>query len=231
MSAFFITGTDTEIGKTTIAAALLYAARQRGLSTAAVKPVASGCEMTKDGLRNSDALALWQECTLPLTYQDVNPYAFEPAIAPHLAAKEANIALNVAGLVPNVQRILAQQAAFSVVEGAGGWRVPLVAGETLADVAIALQLPVILVVGVRLGCINHAILTAEAIIRDGLPLAGWVANGVSAHVSRWNDNLATLHERLPAPCVGEVPYLAGGASAAQVAEFLRLETLCPFLRT
>lgn len=229
--AFFITGTDTEIGKTTIAAALLHAARARGLSTAAVKPVASGCEQTAEGLRNGDALALWQECTVPLTYQEVNPFAFEPAIAPHLAAKEANQVLNVAALVSNVQTVLARQAALSVVEGAGGWRVPLAAGETLADVAKALKLPVILVVGVRLGCINHALLTAEAIQRDGLSLAGWVANGVSPHVSRWADNLATLHERLPAPCLGEVPYLAEGASAASVAAFLKLEMLCPFLRT
>ena len=206
--AFFVTGTDTEIGKTTIAAGLLHAARMAGLSTAAAKPVASGCVRTVDGLRNDDALALLGESTLALRYDEVNPLAFEPAIAPHLAAREVGVLLDVAALQGPVQAILDKRADFTLVEGAGGWRVPLAGGQVLSDLAIALQLPVILVVGVRLGCINQALLTAEAILRDGLPLAGWVANLVDPQTSRLEDNLATLAERLPAPCLGYVPRLA-----------------------
>jgi len=219
--AFFVTGTDTEIGKTTIAAGLLHAARMAGLSTAAAKPVASGCELTDAGLRNGDALALLGECSLPLRYEQVNPLAFAPAIAPHLAAREVGVDLTVASLAEPVRAVLALGADFTLVEGAGGWRVPLAGEQSLSDLAIDLQLPVILVVGVRLGCINHALLSAEAILRDGLPLAGWVANLVDQHTSRLDDNLATLRERLPAPCLGFVPYLSAATPAA-VAGYLQL---------
>ena len=222
--AYFVTGTDTEIGKTTIAAGLLHAARQRGLSTAAAKPVASGCTMSADGLRNDDALALLGECSLALRYEEVNPLAFAPAIAPHLAAREAGVQLDVASLLGPVRALLAKGADFSLVEGAGGWRVPLAGGENLSDLAVALGLPVILVVGVRLGCINHAVLSMEAIERDGLRLAGWVANVVDAQTSRLEENLATLAERLAAPCLGRVPRLAQ-ASPAAVAAHLDLDRL------
>jgi dethiobiotin synthetase len=222
--AYFVTGTDTEIGKTTIAAGLLHAARLRGLSTAAAKPVASGCVMTADGLRNDDALALLGECSLALRYEEVNPLAFAPAIAPHLAAREAGVQLDVASLLGPVRAILAKGADFSLVEGAGGWRVPLAGGENLSDLAVALGLPVILVVGVRLGCINHAVLSMEAIERDGLRLAGWVANVVDPHTSRLEENLATLTERLAAPCLGRVPRLAQATPAA-VAAHLDLDRL------
>lgn len=223
-AAFFITGTDTEVGKTTIAAGLLHAARRAGLSTAAAKPVASGCERTGRGLRNSDALALLDECTLPLRYDQVNPFAFEPAIAPHLAAREAGVALTVAALLEPVQHVLALHAQFSLVEGAGGWRVPLGGRETLSDLAVALGLPIILVVGVRLGCINHALLSAEAIERDGLRLAGWVANIVDPTTSRLDENLQTLSDRLSAPCLGQVPHLHL-ANPAEVARYLDLAPL------
>jgi dethiobiotin synthetase len=222
--AFFVTGTDTEIGKTTVAAGLLYAARLAGLSTAAAKPVASGCVLTADGLRNDDAIALLGECTLALRYEEVNPLAFAPAIAPHLAAREAGVLLDVAALQGPVQAILDKRADFTLVEGAGGWRVPLAGQATLSDLAIALKLPVILVVGVRLGCINQALLTAEAIMRDGLPLAGWVANLVDPLTSRLEDNLATLAERLPAPCLGYLPRLVD-PSPAIVAGYLNLDFL------
>lgn len=225
-AAFFVTGTDTEVGKTTIAAGLLHAARLAGLSTAAAKPVASGCEMSADGLRNSDALALFGECTLPLRYDEVNPFAFEPAIAPHLAAREAAVELSVAALAAPVRRVLALQAQFSLVEGAGGWRVPLAGRENLSDLAMQLGLPVILVVGVRLGCINHALLTAEAIERDGLRLAGWVANIVDPATSRLKENLGTLTERLSAPCLGRVPHLSE-ACPAEVACYLDIGPLIP----
>jgi len=223
-AAFFVTGTDTDVGKTTIAAGLLRAARLAGLSTAAVKPLASGCEPSAEGLRNSDALALLAECSLPLRYAQVNPFAFAPAIAPHLAAREVGVELEVAALADAVQAVLDQQADFTLVEGAGGWRVPLSDQATLADLPIALDLPVILVVGVRLGCINHAVLTAEAIARDGLRLAGWVANVIDPQTSRLEDNLRTLTERLAAPCLGRVPRLEQG-NAAAVARYLDLSLL------
>ncbi len=222
--AYFITGTDTEIGKTTIAAGLLHAARRAGLSTAAAKPVASGCQLTDAGLRNDDALALLAECSLALRYEEVNPLAFAPPIAPHLAAREAGVRLDVPALVDAVRPILARQADFTLVEGAGGWRVPLAGTASLSDLPIVLGLPVILVVGVRLGCINHALLSAEAIQRDGLRLAGWVANLVDAQTSRLEENLATLNERLPAPCLGRVPRL-DRADAASVAAHLDLAAL------
>ncbi|MGC5699625.1 dethiobiotin synthase [Pseudomonas sp. NFXW11] len=222
--AYFITGTDTDVGKTTIAAGLLHAARLAGLSTAAGKPVASGCEVTPKGLRNADALALQAQSSLPLNYAEVNPFAFEPAIAPHLAAREAGVGLTVQSLLTPMRELLAKGADFTLIEGAGGWRVPLADQDNLSDLAKALGLPVILVVGVRLGCINHALLSAEAIARDGLQLAGWVANIVEPKTSRLEENLATLAERLPAPCLGRVPRLKP-ASAEAVAEHLQLDLL------
>jgi len=206
-STFFITGTDTGVGKTTVSATLLYLARQQGLTTAASKPIASGCEQTLQGLRNNDALALWQQCSLPLTYDELNPYAFSPAIAPHLAAAEVATKLSAAALANNVQRILDKGADLTLVEGAGGWRVPISQQETLADVARILQLPVILVVGIRLGCINHALLTFEAIQHDGLILAGWVANGLEADMAKLSENLDYLNQHIAAPCLGYIPYL------------------------
>ncbi|GAB0075378.1 ATP-dependent dethiobiotin synthetase BioD [Pseudomonas syringae pv. tomato] len=223
-AAYFITGTDTDAGKTTVAAGLLHAARLKGLSTAAGKPVASGCVMTAEGLRNSDALALQTECSIELDYDEVNPLAFAPAIAPHLAALEAGVTLTVDSLLQPMRHILNKQADFTLIEGAGGWRVPLAGEHNLSDLAIALGLPVILVVGVRLGCINHAVLTAEAIARDGLHLAGWVANVIDAQTSRLEENLATLRERLPAPCLGRVPRLSE-ASAENVAHYLDVQLL------
>ncbi|QKZ07121.1 MULTISPECIES: dethiobiotin synthase [Pseudomonas] len=222
--AYFIAGTDTDVGKTTIAAGLLHAARLNGLSTLGAKPVASGCELTPRGLRNADALALIAESSLQLPYEQVNPVAFEPPIAPHLAAREAGVALSVPGLLAPMRDILAHGADFTLIEGAGGWRVPLSGQANLSDLAMALKLPVILVVGVRLGCINHALLTAEAIARDGLQLAGWVANVIDGRTSRLEENLATLAECLPAPCLGRVPRLKG-ISAAMVAEHLQLDLL------
>lgn len=222
--SYFIAGTDTDIGKTTIAAGLLHAARLNGLSTLGAKPVASGCDVTPKGLRNSDALALMAQSSVKMTYDEINPIAFEPAIAPHLAAREADVAISVSGLLAAMRKVLDKGADFTLIEGAGGWRVPLSGQANLSDLAMALKLPVILVVGVRLGAINHALLTAEAIARDGLQLAGWVANIVEPKTSRLEENLASLAERLPAPCLGRVPYLKQ-PSAEAVAEYLQLDLL------
>ena len=210
-AAYFITGTDTDVGKTTIAAGLLHAARLAGKSTAAGKPVASGCQLTAKGLRNADALALLAECSVPLSYAEVNPVAFEPAIAPHLAAREAGVGLTVQSLLKPMQQILARGADFTLIEGAGGWRVPLADQANLSDLAMALKLPVILVVGVRLGCISHALLTAEAIARDGLPLAGWVASRVEPQMLVPEENMDWLRNqlgRLGAPLLADIPWQA-----------------------
>lgn len=209
-NAFFITGTDTDAGKTTVAAGLLCAARRQGFSTLAIKPVASGCDLTPQGLRNSDALALAQQSSIKLPYAQINPFAFAPAIAPHLAAQQADVKLDVATLQQACLQVVNQQADLTVIEGAGGWLVPISASQTMADLAKALQLPVILVVGVRLGCINHALLTAEAIARDGLTLTGWIANCLDPTMPALADNLISLEQHLKSPCLAQVPWVADG---------------------
>lgn len=215
---FFVTGTDTGVGKTLMSAGLLLAAKERGLSTAALKPVAAGCDVTAEGLRNDDALLLQSVITQSLAYEQINPIALEPAIAPHIAAQQARRVLSVDRLTGFCRGVL-NQADFTLVEGAGGWRVPLNSAETLADLARTLQLPVILIVGIRLGCINHAMLTVEAIARDGLPLAGWVANIIDPDMPCQQENIVSLQQRLAAPCLGVVPYLGQGASPVQLKEF------------
>jgi dethiobiotin synthetase len=224
--AFFITGTDTGVGKTLVSAALLVKAQQNQLTTAALKPVAAGCEETADGLRNDDALLLQKYCQPALSYEQINPIALREAIAPHLAAAHENRRLSVNGLSGFCRGVLSARANFTVVEGAGGWRVPLNARETLADLAKELHLPVILVVGVRLGCINHTLLTVEAIVRDGLPLAAWVANVVDADQdpALVDEIIATIGDRLLAPCLGKIPCL-NNALPELAAEYLDLSPL------
>lgn len=222
--AFFVAGTDTGAGKTLVAAALLAAAARRGLRTVGVKPVASGCYRVAGELRNDDALMLARAMSEPLDYALVNPVALEPAIAPHIALAEAGLSLGAADLAARCGPALASAAEFAVVEGAGGWRVPLNAHETLADTAAALALPVILVVAMRLGCINHALLSAEAIRRDGLRLAGWVANYVDPSMDRPAENLATLERWLPAPLLGTIPHL-NSPEAERAADCLNIELL------
>lgn len=228
MSAYFVTGTDTGVGKTRVATALLYAARQRGLTTLGLKPVAAGCEPAGEGpepatLRNDDALRLRQHSTVELTYRQTNPVALTPPIAPHIAAERAGVSLCATQLAEHCRPLL-ERAAFTLVEGAGGWRVPLNERESLADLPRQLALPVILVVGVRLGCLNHALLTAEAIERDGLTLAGWVASGVDSEAACVADNIAALEHRLSAPCLGRIPPLACPEPEA-LAEYLSLDPL------
>lgn len=207
---YFITGTDTEVGKTFSAAALLARAGQRGWRTAAFKPVAAGADETASGLRNEDALTLISACTQDIPYERVNPFCLRSPVAPHIAAAEEGVQLDVSALVDKFQAVLNYSADFVLVEGAGGWRVPLNQAETMADFAIALKMPVILVVAMRLGCINHALLTAEAIGLDGLRLAGWVANQVSRQpMARPRENLLALQSRLNAPLLGEIPFTPG----------------------
>ncbi|MEP5569267.1 MAG: dethiobiotin synthase [Halioglobus sp.] len=200
--AFFVTGTDTEVGKTAISCALLQAAASEGLSTAAVKPVAAGCD---DQGHNEDALQLMENMTVTLDYDQVNPVALAPAIAPHIAAAQAGKNIQASRLAGLCRGVMMSGADFVLIEGAGGWRVPISPRETLADLAKQLQVGVIIVVAMRLGCINHALLTAEAVRRDGLPLAGWVANQPGEPMNCYAENLDTLQRQLPAPFLGEVP--------------------------
>ena len=221
--AYFITGTDTGVGKTSVAVALLQAAVKRGLSTAAVKPVAAGCELTSEGLRNEDALLLQQACTTVLTYEQMNPFALEPAIAPHFAAMRAGLHLDAEQLAAHCQKTLDIQADLTVIEGAGGWRVPLNKTQTFADIAKLLDVPVILVVDIKLGCLNHALLSAEAIRADGLVLAGWVANRASGVNECHGEMLADLEGRLACPLLGDLPHCLNQDELAAHLDLDRLE--------
>lgn len=215
----FITGTDTDVGKTVVACGFLAAANQQGLRTAAIKPVAAGCEVTEQGMTNSDALQLQAAASHKLSYQQINPVALEPAIAPHIAAAEACVRLSASRLVGYCRGVSLLPVDMVIIEGAGGWRVPINSRETLADVAQELECAVIVVVGMRLGCLNHALLTMEAIRRDGLQIAGWVANILDTEMPRLQENIDTLKQSINEPCLGIVPRL-DDLSPEQVATFL-----------
>lgn len=204
---WFVTGTDTEVGKTVASSALLQAANLAGYRTAGYKPVASGSEMTAEGLRNGDALALQANSAVALNYQEVNPYVFAEPTSPHIVSADEGRPIELAQLSAGL-RHLEQHADWLLVEGAGGWFTPLSEQHTFADWVQQEQLPVILVVGIKLGCINHALLTAQAIQQAGLSLVGWVANDISAPGRRHQEYLATLRRMLPAPLLGEIPHLA-----------------------
>jgi len=220
----FVTGTDTEVGKTWVSVALIAALRARGLSVAAMKPIASGGERDAAGrLVNEDALALQAAIGGTLDYAQINPYVFEPPIAPHLAAAEAGVALSLERLAAQAQD-LAAGADIVVVEGVGGWAVPLDERHSVADLARALGWPVVLVVGLRLGCLNHALLTAQAIEAAGLSLAGWVANAIDPGFERVEANLGTLRARLAAPLLGHLPH-APGAAPGELGAYLQLDAL------
>lgn len=194
---FFITGTDTEVGKTWVSCRLLERAREAGLSCYGLKPVAAGCEEGADGLRNDDALQLMAASSVSVPYEVVNPVALKAAIAPHIAARQEERSMTLSQLVGYVRGALASYPADLVlVEGAGGWRVPINDREMLSGLAQELALPVIQVVGMKLGCISHALLTAEAIRADGVRYAGTVANCFGGMDVR-EENLLTLKQHLP----------------------------------
>jgi dethiobiotin synthetase len=201
----FITGTDTGVGKTRIAAALCTAFAARGCRVAAMKPVASGCAPTPEGLRNQDALTLIESMTVRAQYSDVNPYAFAPAIAPHIAAAEAGVDIDFEVLDRAFERLCVQSDTL-IVEGAGGWLAPLDATRGFAELAARWRMDVVLVVGMRLGCLNHALLTAESIERHGARLSGWVANLIDPAFERVAENVASLQTRLRASCIGSFPF-------------------------
>ncbi len=225
MHGVFVTGTDTEVGKTLFCAALLVQLAAAGVNAAACKPVSAGCRREHGRLVNEDAELLKQLAPLSRPLEVINPVALEPAVAPHIAAAEAGLRLEADALA-KACRSAADGAAFLVVEGAGGWRVPLTGEETLADVARGLGLPVVLVVGFRLGCLNHALLTAEAVRADGLELAGWIANPLTTAMPRLEENVATLAGRLGPPlarlphCLDAAPEAQARAAAAALPEGL-----------
>ncbi|RDV24256.1 dethiobiotin synthase [Alteromonas aestuariivivens] len=206
MHSFFITGTDTEVGKTYVTRRLLLAANAAGKSTLGYKPVSAGCELLNGQLVNEDAQALQQAASIEIPLQEVNPIAFEPPIAPHIAAEQCGRPISSDRIISGYHRLQSYSPDVLLVEGAGGWRLPIGAEGYLSGVVKALELDVILVVGMRLGCLNHAVLTAEAIQADGLHLKGWIANQLSEPMPYYQQNLATLKSALPAPMLAEIGF-------------------------
>lgn len=201
----FIAGTDTEIGKTHAAVSVIRTLVASGLRVGAMKPVAAGAEPAPGGLRNADALALAAAANVPAPYERVNPYCLIPPVSPHIAAQDAGICIEMS-LIERAFGELALGADCVVVEGAGGWYAPIGDRETMADVALALKLPVLLVVGLRLGCLSHALLTAHAIEASGLAFAGWIGNHIDPRYARLAQNVATLERLLGRPAIALIPH-------------------------
>lgn len=222
MSGFFITGTDTGCGKTEITLGLMAALQARGHRVLGMKPVASGCDRHPEGLRNADAERIRTQGTLAVPYALVNPYAFLPPIAPHVAAAESGVSIDLER-IRTTHAELTRQADWVLVEGVGGWRVPLGPECFVDDIPRTLDLPVVLVVGLKLGCLNHALLTAESIQASGLQLAGWIANQVDPDMAALAANLETLQTLIQAPYFGMVPWMAE-PDAETIAAYLLLKT-------
>lgn len=225
---YFITGTDTDVGKTWVSLALTEILKQQNKQVGVMKPISAGCQKTEQGLRNDDAVQLQAASNVTLDYTVINPYAFEPAIAPHIAAAETHTRIDLETIYQSYLKIAAQSD-LVIVEGAGGWRVPLNDFQSIGDLAKRLELPVVLVVGMKLGCISHALLTVDAIRSTGLPLAGWVANEINPKMDVLAENIATLKEQIDAPLLGHIPYLSN-LSIQAVAEQLKLPNETSSLR-
>jgi dethiobiotin synthetase len=204
-AGIFISGTDTGIGKTLVAVSFVRALVRHGLRVAVMKPIASGAEHTLAGLRNPDALALAEASNVEVPYAALNPYCFEPAISPHIAAEEAGIVVN-AGVIKDRFEALRANADFVVVEGAGGWYAPISGSLAMADLPLLLDIPVLLVVGLRLGCLNHALLTRRSIDACDAEFAGWVGNCIDPAMKRREENLATLERTLQCPPLAVFPF-------------------------
>lgn len=216
----FITGTDTGVGKTLVAAALIEGFVRSGIPTIGMKPVAAGARLVDGRLMNEDVEQLITASNIEAPLMHINPYVFEPAIAPHIAAEQADIDISIDQIMAAFHA-LSKQAEMVIVEGAGGFLVPVNATEDMSDLAFALGLPVVLVVGMRLGCLNHALLTAASIKAKGLQLAGWVANRMDPAMENFEENLLSLKQRLGAPCLGVIPW-ANDMNFQQAAEYLQL---------
>jgi dethiobiotin synthetase len=222
---YFVTGTDTGVGKTLVTAGLLRRLSESGVRVAGMKPIAAGSIHGPEGPANDDALLLQAESSVRHPYAVVNPWLFEPAIAPHIAADEAGIMIDTARIAAAYET-LRTGADVVLAEGAGGFLVPLDARRSCAEIPALLGMDVILVVGLRLGCLNHAFLTSEAIAARGLALAGWVGNHVDPGFARFDANVATLEARIPAPCLGIVPHMARPDVAAAAAALSGAARLC-----
>ncbi len=217
----FVTGTDTDVGKTVVSIALLAMLKRQGLRVAAMKPVASGAKKINDHYINDDALSLQQGASIDAPYAQVNPYVFSSAIAPHIAAMQAGVEIDFQ-IIKQSFKSLAEPSDFILVEGVGGWLAPLNRQQTVADLAIELALPVLLVVGLRLGCINHALLSARAIEQRGAKLQGWIANKVQGDYPCIDENIEAIGLWLNAPLLATLDYLDDVKTAAL--EGIRLET-------
>ena len=208
-AVFFVTGTDTDVGKTFAAVLLLQQFASKGFATAAIKPIAAGADYAGDGQYNDDAIQLQKAATIEHDYKQVNPFLLAQPMAPHLAARLEGDELSVEACGDACEEVLSSRADVVVVEGAGGWLVPLNESQTMADLACELDANVVLVVGMRLGCLNHALLTVAAIQSSGLKLAGWIANHAWPQPMAYaEDNIATLKMMIDAPLLGEIPYLS-----------------------
>jgi len=213
---YFITGTDTGIGKTWSTAALMQYFKNQGRSVIGMKPIASGCDEVEGELENEDALLLQKHASLELPYQEINPYAFALPVSPHIAAAEAGEEIQVDSIVELYQQ-LEKKAEIVLVEGVGGWLVPINKQHSVADLAIALKLPVIIVVGVRLGCINQARLTFAAIEQAGMECCGWIASCVEQDMLMLEENIQTIKEGTSMPLLAVFPY----SKVLEVDEFSR----------
>ncbi|WP_423807174.1 dethiobiotin synthase [Photobacterium damselae] len=221
--AFFVTGTDTEVGKTVATRAILHAAGHADIKMSGYKPVASGSSRTEGGLRNSDALYIQEASVVELSYQEVNPYAFEEPVSPHLAAEREKRTIEFEVLTQGLDN-LKQKSDVVLVEGAGGWRVPVAREQFLSQWVQQQKMPVILVVGVKLGCLSHAMLTAEAIERDGLEVVGWIANRINPGEENYAENIQMLEAQLPGKKLGEIPYMPG-IKKRNLAQYIDLSEL------
>jgi dethiobiotin synthetase len=203
---FFITGTNTSVGKTVVSAALLIALARHKFKTVAIKPIATGCLLTPSGLRNDDALMLQKYATHKIEYAQINPFAFADPIAPHIAAAKTGTELTTAGVLAKIKNTLSSNVDYVVIEGVGGLYVPLNTKETMADFIKAINYPVLLVVGIELGCINHALLTLECLHKANITIAGWIANVIDPEIKYINENIESIKQRVKPPLFGIIPY-------------------------
>ena len=217
---YFITGTDTDAGKTICTKALLQAAQAQGLSTLAYKPIAAGCFETEQGLNNQDALILQESSSIRVDYDAINPIAFKQPIAPHIAAEMNESAIDLAVINRGLDNLKLKKPSFLFIEGAGGWHLPLNHQQLFSDWVKQQQLPVILVVGLKLGCLNHAILSAKSIQQDGLKIVGWIANNLQRNMPYVDKNIETLNAFIDAPLLAVIPFI----------DDIEKQDLSPFIR-
>jgi dethiobiotin synthetase len=215
--SFFVTGTDTGVGKTLVSVSLVKALVAHGLKVGVMKPIASGSDRTPEGLRNADAVALIEASNVSVPYQVVNPYCFEPPISPHIAAEEAKVVIDPDLIAANLSK-LQRQADSVIIEGAGGWYAPIGPSLSMADLPKCLNTPVLMVVGLRLGCLNHALLTKQAIGAAGVHFAGWIASCIDPTLERPAENLVTLQQRLGSEPLAVFPFQPGVAANVRCGE-------------